>query len=186
MPAQAGDPNDTWDRLVPPVLPLSDDRLLDASLTGPGGTGKTRLALAMAERLQAAFPDGLFFIPLAPIRDPALVAATIAQQIGVREEAGLALTEQIATRLTGKRALLVLDNFEHLLAVAPLVAELLARAAVVKVLATSREPLHLRGEREFAVLPLALPGPQQAPDLDELAQNAAVHLFVARARDVSD
>lgn len=163
---------------------VADPNVRLITLIGPGGTGKTRLALAVTELSGALFPDGLYIVPLAPIRDPGLVGSAIAQQIGVREETGRTLSVQLTAQLAGKRALLVLDNFEHLLAAAPLVADQLAATPSVKVLATSREPLHLRGEREFAVQPLALPHFQQLPDPDDLARYAAVRLFVARAQDV--
>src|SRR5215204_262131 len=154
------------------------------TLTGPGGTGKTRLALAVAERLAPAFPDGVVFVSLAPVADPALVAPAIAERLGVRERAEQTLREALVTHLAGKRLLLVLDNFEHVLPAAPLVAELLGTCPALRVLSTSRAALHLSGEHLYSVPPLALPDARRLPPLEELGQTAAVRLFVDRARAV--
>jgi predicted ATPase len=142
--------------------------------------GKTRLALAVAERLRSRFADGVVLVSLAPLRDPALVASAIAHALGVREEGHRPVEECLVAQLRARQLLLVLDNFEQVLAAAPLVAELLAACPQVTVLATSRAALHLRGEHEFPVLPLALPDPQ-AP-FEGLAEVAAVALFLDRAQ----
>ena len=154
------------------------------TLTGPGGTGKTRLALAVAERVASAFPDGVTFVPLAALADPSLVASAIAHQLGVREAVGQTMTEALTTYLRDKRLLLVLDNFEHLLPAAPLVTELLGGCRSLKIMVTSRVRLRLSGEREVLVPPLTLPSPESLHVPDELARVPAVQLFVARTRDV--
>src|SRR5215211_7931889 len=154
------------------------------TLTGPGGTGKTRLALAVAEQVVPAFPDGVVFVSLAPVADPALVAPTIAERLGVRERIEQTLRDALVTHLAGKRLLLILDNFEHVLPAAALVAELLGTCPALRVLTTSRAALHLSGEHLYAVPPLALPDVDCLPPLAELGQSAAVRLFVDRARAV--
>ena len=154
------------------------------TLTGPGGIGKTRLALAVAERGTADFPNGVVFIPLAPVGDPALVASAIAERLAVRERAEQTLRDTLTTHLAGKRLLLVLDNFEHVLPAAPLVAELLGACPTVRVLTTSRAPLRLSGEHLFPVSPLGLPETSRLASLADLGQTAAVRLFVERARAV--
>jgi predicted ATPase/transcriptional regulator with XRE-family HTH domain len=154
------------------------------TLTGPGGTGKTRLAFAVADQVAPAFPDGVVFVSLAPVADPALVATTIAERLGVRERAEQPLRDALVMHLAGKRLLLVLDNFEHVLPAAPLVAELLGACPALRVLTTSRAALHLSGEHLYAVPPLALPDASRLPPLEELGQTAAVRLFVDRARAV--
>ena len=154
------------------------------TLTGPGGVGKTRLALAIAHALAGDFPDGVVFVPLAPLQDPALVVATIAQVLELREASGTTLAETVQAYLQDKRLLLVLDNFEHLLATAPAVAGLLAGAAGVQAVVTSRAPLRVRGEQQYPVRPLALPELAQVPLVAEVAEVPAVQLFVQRAQEV--
>ena len=154
------------------------------TLTGPGGVGKTRLGLQAAADLLDAFPDGVFFVELAPVTDPALVPSTVARVLGVRAEAGESVVATLEDFLRNRRLLLLLDNVEHLLPAASLVSDLLRACPNLKVLATSRTPLRLRGEREFVIAPLALPVPQRRPDLTALEQNTAVRLFVARAQEV--
>ncbi|MBI3966294.1 MAG: protein kinase, partial [Chloroflexi bacterium] len=127
------------------------------TLTGPGGIGKTRLSLEVARELESDFPDGACFVPLASLRDPALVAPTIAQSLGLREATGKPVLETLLDTLRSRRLLLVLDNFEQISEAAPLVAELLAAAPRLAVLVSSRIVLHLRGENEMSVPLLALP-----------------------------
>jgi len=153
------------------------------TLTGPGGVGKTRLALQVAASLADHFEGDVLFVALAPVLDPALVGSAIAQALGVGEAAGRPLVESVKDRLRDAELLLLLDNFEHLLAAAPLVADLLATCPRLKILITSRAVLHLRGEKEFAVPPLALPDRDQLLSLQTLAGSAAVALLVERACD---
>lgn len=154
------------------------------TLTGAGGIGKTRLALAVAAGLQDDFRDGAVFVDLAPIGDPELVVSAIAQALGVRESAGQSLTESLTAALSGRHLLLLLDNFEHVIAAAPLVAGLLAGAPRLTVLVTSRERLHLSGEHAFPVAPLDLPALTHRPGLARLARAPAVALFFQRAQAV--
>ncbi len=154
------------------------------TLTGAGGIGKTRLALAVAERLVDAYPNGVSFVALAPIGDPALVIPTIAQTLGVRETSEPSLAESLHYVLRQRHMLLVLDNFEQILSAAPDVADLLASAPQLTVLVTSRARLHLSGEHEFPVPPLTLPDPEQLPDLEALSHYAAVALFIRQAQAV--
>jgi predicted ATPase len=153
------------------------------TLTGPGGIGKTRLGLQLAAELIDDFPDGVYFVDLAPIREPTLVISAIAQTLGMRGIGNQPLVTQLQQFLDDKRMLLLLDNFEQVLDAAPLLAELLATASRLKLLVTSREVLHLRGEKEMAVPPLALPDRAQLHPLDQLSQYAAVALFIQRALD---
>ncbi len=151
-----------------------DCRLL--TLTGPPGVGKTRLALQVAAELVEEFPDGVAFVALAPLTSPEQVPGAIAGALTLPEEPGRPVADALRDHLAERRHLLLLDNFEHLLAAAPLVGDLVATCARLAVLTTSRAPLHLRGEREFAVAPLPLPEPETDP-----AANEAVRLFAARA-----
>ena len=154
------------------------------TLIGPGGTGKTRLGLQAAADLLEEFSDGVFFVALATITEPALVASTIARALGVKESAEQSLMEGLKNYLSDKRLLLVLDNFEQVLEGAPLVGELLGTCPKLKVLATSRIALKLYGEQEYLVPPLTLPDPRVMPPLEVLTQYEAVRLFVERARAV--
>ncbi len=161
-------------------------RLLDPetrllTLVGPGGVGKTRL-LQVATAARDAFADGMTFVPLAPIGDPDLVLSTIARTLDVPEAPGQTLDKTLATALRGKRTLLVLDNFEQVLAAAPSIAALLAAVPTVTALVTSRAALRVRGERVHPVAPLTIPTPP-LPPLDAISQYEAVRLFIARARD---
>jgi predicted ATPase/class 3 adenylate cyclase len=159
---------------------LRDERVRLLTLTGTGGTGKTRLALQAAADVVEAFPDGVFFVSLAPIRDPELVLPTIAQTVGLREMPGERIDETLVSYLEGRQqTLLLLDNFEQLLDAAPAVAELIVRCPQLSLLVTSRERLRITGERTFAVLPLRLPDGRD--DTAGLATNEAVALFAARA-----
>ena len=147
---------------------LAASRLV--TLTGPGGTGKTRLSLQVAADQSEAFPDGLFFVPLEPVRERDLVVAAIAAALGLQEAEDKPLLESVKDYLRAKRLLLVMDNFEQVVAAAPLVSELLATASQLKVLVTSRAVLHVRGEQEFPVPPLGLPDPTQLPSLEALSE----------------
>jgi predicted ATPase len=153
------------------------------TLTGAGGVGKTRVGLQAAAGLVDDFADGVVFVPLEPISDPALVTPTIAQTLGLIESGGQPVTETLKGYLREKHLLLVLDNFEQILSTAPVVAELLATCTMLKVLVTSRAVLNLRGEREVSVSPLAYPTLTSAP-AEAAAQYAAVALFVQRGGDV--
>ena len=159
-----------------------ETRLL--TLTGPGGTGKTRLGLQVGAEVLDDFPQGVWFVDLTAIEDAALVGSTIAMALRVQVLAGQAVVDALNAYLHEKQLLLVLDNFEQLLPAAPLVAELLAAAPLLNVLVTSRVPLHLRGEREFPVAPLQLPDRSALPPLEVLRQYDAVRLFVERAQDI--
>ena len=158
---------------------LSDHRLV--TVTGPGGAGKTRLAAQVARQVASRFADGAWLAELAPVADPAQVAAVVAAALGVREQLGLPAAEALARALARQQVLLVLDNCEHVIgAAAALCAGLLAACDDVRVLATSREPLRVAGEARYRLASLAL------PDLDDLAVAAraeAVALFADRARD---
>ena len=161
---------------------LGRDNLRLVTLTGPGGTGKTRLALQLAAELIERFPEGVFFVALARISDPDLLLATIAHTLGVREQGGAPLLQTLSTHLHEKRVLLLLDNFEQIVEAAPAVASLLASARWLKVVTTSRAPLHLSGEQIYDVPPLALPDVGRLPNLEALTRCAAVALFIERAR----
>lgn len=150
------------------------------TLLGPGGLGKTRLALQLAVDVADDYADGAFFIPLDAIRDPALIVSTIAYQVGVTDKGDQPLPKSLQTFLRDKSILLVLDNFEQVLRAAPRVAELLAAASNLKVLVTSRAPLDVRGEHIYEVPPLTLPE-ARAP-LDDWLNYSAIALFVSRIR----
>jgi predicted ATPase/serine/threonine protein kinase len=154
------------------------------TLTGPGGTGKTRLSMQVAADLSDHFADGVFFVSLAPIRDPALVMPAISQTLGVREVEGQHLLRVLKDYLRDKHVLLVLDNFEQVTEAAPVVSDLLSAAPRIKVLATSRALLRVRGEHVYPVPPLVLPDPKELLPLKRLRQIEAVQLFVQRARSV--
>ncbi len=155
------------------------------TLLGPGGAGKTRLALEVArgvlDAVTPSVPDGVWFVDLTPVSDPALVASTIAGTLGVKQSGEQSLVESLQVYLARKGLLLVLDNFEQVLAAAPLVDDLLRGAPGLKVLATSRAVLGVYGAYDYPVPPLALPGSSEVP-LQELQQYAAVRLFVERAQ----
>lgn len=151
------------------------------TLTGPGGTGKTRLALAVAAHARAAFGDGARFVDLSTVDDAEQVGPAVVRGLGLQE--GRPALETLARFLRPRQLLLILDNFEQVVAAAPLVGELLDEAPRLTVLATSRQPLHLYGEQEYRVEPLPLPQEATA-DTAALAENASMRLFVARAQAV--
>jgi predicted ATPase/DNA-binding CsgD family transcriptional regulator len=154
------------------------------TLTGPGGVGKTRLALAVAARSSDASAGEVAFVSLAPLVDPDMVAPTIAHALGVRTTGDRSIVESLKAALAARTLLLVLDNFEQVVGAAPVVTDLLSACPGLTVLVTSRVPLHLRVEHEFPVAPLALPDPRQPPALAALARNPSIGLFVERARAV--
>ncbi len=152
------------------------------TLMGPGGVGKTRLGLEVAAELLDDYPDGVCFVPLATISDPELVVPTIAQVLGIKEAGEQPVANLLQASLQDKRLLLLLDNFEQVTAAAPRLADLLADCPQLKILVTSRAVLHIRGEHEFLVPPLALPDLTHLPESESLLQYAAVALFLHCAR----
>jgi predicted ATPase/DNA-binding SARP family transcriptional activator len=154
------------------------------TLVGPGGTGKTRLALQLGAELTETFRNGVYFVALAPIEDPRLVLPAVAQALGVREIPGETLADTLTLFLEKRELLLLVDNFEQVLEAGPALADLLRNAPQVKALVTSRAPLRLAGEHEYAVPPLGLPEPEVQWQPDELARHEAVRLLVERARSI--
>jgi predicted ATPase/class 3 adenylate cyclase len=168
-----------------------------ATLLGPGGTGKTRLALEVAASMLGLWEDGVFFVPLAPVPMPDAtlppeavedaIAGAVARELGLRDDgthSAHGVAERLLAHLKERKMLLVLDNFEHLIGGAAIVSRWLSSCSGLQILATSRVPLHLRGEQEIPVSPLALPRRKPLPDAAALSQYAAVALFIERARAV--
>jgi predicted ATPase/DNA-binding CsgD family transcriptional regulator len=164
------------------LLRRPEVRLL--SMIGTGGIGKTRLAIEVATELLEDFPDGVYFVALAPLRDSDLVLPTIAHTLSLKESGSEALTDRLHTYLRDKQLLLVLDNFEHLMPAADAVGELLTTSPNLKLLVTSREVLHLSAEQQFSVPPLAVPDHKQVAQVQSLTQYPALELFLQRARAV--
>jgi class 3 adenylate cyclase len=160
---------------------LGQEEIRLLTLTGPGGTGKTRLALQAAADLLEDFEEGVFFVSLAAVTDPDLFFKEIAGALGLRESGDVPLEDLLKEYLGRRELLLVLDNFEHLLSAVPLVGELLSAAPRLKVLATSRIPLGLYGEHDYAVPPLSIPDTKRLPPIEVLSQYEAVRLFIERA-----
>jgi predicted ATPase/DNA-binding SARP family transcriptional activator len=159
-----------------------DVRLL--TLTGPGGVGKTRLALQAAADSIDDFPDGVFLAALAPLADPGLVMTTVAQALGLEEASDVPLVESLRQLIGDKRMLVVVDNLEHVQGAAGELGELLIAASSLKLLVTSRTPAHLAGEHEYPVPALSLPNVAKLPSVAALSQYDAVALFIERARSV--
>ena len=163
---------------------LADPAARLITLTGPGGVGKTRLALELARAIAAEGASRVLFVGLAAVRNSAFVAPAIAEALGVLDATALDLPRRARAACDGTPTLLVLDNFEQVLDAAPLVADLLTSVAALRVLVTSRAPLRVRGEREYTVGPLALDVDVDATSPANLARSPAVRLFVERVRDV--
>jgi len=168
--------------LIQKLLDREEVRLL--TLTGAGGTGKTRLGLQVAAELSDRFADGVFFVNLAPLSDPAMVVPIIAQALDLKETGEQPLLDLLKAYLRDKQLLLLLDNFEQVLDAGVQVADLLSTCSQLKVLVTSRETLHMQAEYEFGVPPLALPDLKHLPGLAELSQYEAVMLFLERSRAI--
>lgn len=164
------------------VLTDRDVRLL--TLTGAGGTGKTRLALQVAADLLDHFEDGVCFVACSALRDPGLLASTMGAALGLKDAAGVAPMLSLQEHIGARRMLCILDNFEQIVDAAPTVAELLGACPGLRLLVTSRTALHLRAEHEFPVAPFAPPRADSAEAFESIAQNEAVRLFVARAQAV--
>lgn len=163
---------------------LLDTGVRVVTLTGPGGMGKTRLGLQVAAEMIEFYKDGAFFIDLAPVRDPALFFSSIAQTLRVKETGGRSLLDTLKDYLRGKQILLLLDNFEQIMKAELQVVQLLTSCSGLKILVTSREPLHVRGEIIFAVPSLSLPEriDRKLPSIEKLTQYEAVRLFIERAK----
>ena len=164
------------------LLHREDVRLV--TLIGPGGTGKTRLSLEVAAESADRFPDGVYFIPLENVVDPARVTSQIAETLSVTEGGSQSLITRLYAAVRNQRLLLVLDNFEQVTSAGPALSQLLGAAPGIKALVTSRSALHIYGEREYLVPPLPLPNRRRLPPIEQLVEYEAVRLFVARAQEV--
>ncbi len=163
---------------------LLDQDVRLVTMTGPGGVGKTRLAVAVAGAIETEFADGAWFVPLAPVQSPDVVVPTIARTLGLKDDADRPVEERLREHLGDRRVLLVLDNVEHVVSAAPQIAELLVGCPRLRVLATSRVALRVSGEHEYHVPPLPVPDPKLVSSASELGANEAVVLFLQRARAV--
>ncbi|HWV36602.1 MAG TPA: NB-ARC domain-containing protein, partial [Thermomicrobiales bacterium] len=164
---------------------LRSDTLRILTLTGPGGIGKTRLALEIAAQSDFPFVDGIAWVPLATIRDPDLLVAAIGRALSISETHRPVSLDAVISALHDQRMLLVLDNFEQIVAAAPQVAEIARACPRIAILTTSRSPLRIAGEHVLPLPPLDLPSPQDRPSPDRLRDVEAVRLFVDRAEAVS-
>jgi predicted ATPase len=165
------------------LLKKDESRLV--TLTGPGGTGKTRLAVQAGRNLIDRFKDGVYFVDLAPVREPEAALAAIGNTIGIRESGNRPLIDELKSKLQSKKLLLLLDNFEQVTSAAPKIGELMLGCPLLKLLITSREGLHLRGEHIFPVPPLGLPHSDfKQQSIEILTQFEAVRLFIDRAVSV--
>ena len=164
------------------LLHRDEVRLL--TLTGPAGVGKTRLAVEAGRRVSGGFAQGVAFVDLSPIRDPARVPLALAAGVGLQDVESPRLLERLFTYLREQRRLVILDNFEQLLSAAGWLADLLTECPSVALLVTSREALRLRWEQTYRVQPLALPDPDHLPSMEDLGRVPAVALFLERARAI--
>ena len=162
------------------AITRADERLI--TLTGPPGVGKTRLAIAAAAAVGSRFRDGVVFVDLTPVRDPDLVLPEVARALGLRDAPGRPLPDRILTAVAERDLLIVVDNMEHVLDAGPALAALLAECPLLRLLATSRERLHLRGEREYPVAPLELPTPGDVDDLERLVETPSMSMLLHRVR----
>lgn len=169
--------------MISGMLASREVRLL--TLTGPGGVGKTRLAIQTASTCGTEFPDGVFFVPLASIRNPELVPSALHKALGLKESGISELVSQVIRSLVNRHVLMVLDNFEQVSAAAPVIAAIMTECPDLSILATSRAPLNVSGEREYPISTLAIPDWDAKASLDQLARSEAVQMFVERARSVN-